>query len=91
MNSPVANPKLARALRDLSNTLRERIDAFDDDNYDQCLIDTLRLCEACIDTLAHIANGMDVVRAFGAPGEWGYGTPIGDGVWAYYQPAGIST
>lgn len=25
-------------------------------------------------------------RAFGAPGDWGYGTPIGDGLRALYAP-----
>lgn len=28
--------------------------------------------------LARVLEGKDVTRAFGAPGDWGYGTPIGD-------------
>lgn len=28
-------------------------------------------------TLAHIVEGMPIEKAFGAPGDWGYGTPIG--------------
>ncbi len=26
--------------------------------------------------LVHIANGIDISRAMGAPGDWGYGSPI---------------
>lgn len=30
--------------------------------------------------LARVVEGKDVLRAFGAPGDWGYGTPIGEEV-----------
>jgi len=30
------------------------------------------------DVLARVLEGKDIDRAFGAPGDWGYGTPIGD-------------
>lgn len=32
--------------------------------------------------LARIVEGKTIDRAFGAPGDWGYGTPIGDAVFA---------
>ncbi len=28
--------------------------------------------------LANIVDGKDMSRSFGAPGDWGYGTPLGD-------------
>ena len=30
--------------------------------------------------LARILRGESIERAFGAPGDWGYGTPIGDAI-----------
>ena len=30
--------------------------------------------------LANIVDGADIRKAFGAPGDWGYDTPLGDGV-----------
>jgi hypothetical protein len=47
---------------------------------DQELRDAMFLAAGLVRTLAHIAGGMDIMRAFGAPGDWGYGTPIGDAV-----------
>ncbi|MCC7546156.1 MAG: hypothetical protein IT532_00150 [Burkholderiales bacterium] len=32
--------------------------------------------------LARIVEGQDVHRAFGAPGDWGYHTAIGQGLYA---------
>lgn len=31
-----------------------------------------------INVLARVVEGKPIERAFGAPGDWGYGTPIGD-------------
>lgn len=31
-----------------------------------------------LNVLARILEGKSVGRSFGAPGDWGYGTPIGD-------------
>jgi hypothetical protein len=33
--------------------------------------------------LGSIIEGASVDRALGAPGDWGYGTPIGDALLAY--------
>ena len=81
------NTKLADALRIFRDSIRDNINDLDDDDYNRHpdLPNILRTCEACVDTLARIAGGNDPVGAFGAPGDWGYGTPIGDGVLAYYQ------
>ncbi len=42
-------------------------------------------------TLAHIVNGKPVSVAFGAPGDWGYGTPIGDALAAKHVGASQPT
>ena len=34
--------------------------------------------EALIRVLGSVIEGVDPIRAMGAPGDWGYGTPIGD-------------
>ena len=31
-----------------------------------------------LNVLARVLEGKPIERAFGAPGDWGYGTPIGD-------------
>ena len=36
--------------------------------------------------LANVAEGMPLARALGSPGDWGYGTQIGDALAA--KPAG---
>jgi len=42
-----------------------------------------------ITTLASVVEGKSVYRAFGAPGDWGYGTEIGEALRACYnQPEG---
>lgn len=36
--------------------------------------------ESLIRVLGSVIEGVPVMRAMGAPGDWGYGTPIGDAV-----------
>ncbi len=43
-----------------------------------------------LSVLAHIVNGKSIERAFGAPGDWGYGTPIGDGVLAMIREPAVA-
>lgn len=50
------------------------VTAYDREEFSEAL----KLSRWLIRTLAHIAGGTEVLRAFGAPGDWGYGTPIGD-------------
>lgn len=38
--------------------------------------------------LARIVEGKTIERSFGAPGDWGYGTPIGDALARYYRGEG---
>ncbi|MCR4301608.1 MAG: hypothetical protein NUV51_08350 [Sulfuricaulis sp.] len=41
---------------------------------------TLKLASELVRVLANVVDGMDVRKALGAPGDWGYETPIGDGI-----------
>jgi hypothetical protein len=43
-------------------------------------VQALRNARCLLGVLAHITGGMSVQRAYGAPGDWGYDTPLGDGV-----------
>ena len=59
------NEKLAKAVRDVADVLRNS-EPRNDDARELLLV------------LARVLEGKDVKRAFGAPGDWGYNTPIGD-------------
>lgn len=59
----------------LSKALRQRADSMDaagedTPDYDHRDAELIRC-------LARMVEGKDVYRAFGAPGDWGYNTPIG--------------
>lgn len=41
--------------------------------------------EALISVLGSVIEGVPIERALGAPGDWGYGTRIGDALLAYLQ------
>lgn len=57
--------KLAVAVRDVADQFRE--DAANKEDVRELLL-----------VLARVLEGKPVERAFGAPGDWGYDTPIGD-------------
>jgi hypothetical protein len=40
---------------------------------------------ALIRVLGSVIEGIPIERAMGAPGDWGYGEPIGDTLLAYLQ------
>jgi hypothetical protein len=63
--------QLAKALRDFAQDVSEQVAGVDQSD-----------CAELIRVLARVIEGKSVDRAFGAPGDWGYGTPIGDGVFA---------
>jgi hypothetical protein len=42
--------------------------------------DVLRDAADLLRVLAHVVDGKPLAKAFGAPGDWGYGTPIGDAI-----------
>ena len=70
------NAKLSKALRDQAEALAESVE--------QNAVDISAMGEVAelICVLARIVEGKTIDRSFGAPGDWGYGTPIGDGVFA---------
>lgn len=60
--------KLAAALRDLSSRIL-------DENEDPGV--AIKDAAEVARVMARIALGDTIERAFGAPGDWGYSTPIG--------------
>jgi hypothetical protein len=70
--------KLAAALQDLRATVRGI--ASDQDSRE------LRDAADLIGVLANVVDGMEPLRAMGAPGDWGYGTAIGDGLLDALRP-----
>lgn len=73
---PPHTEPLNQALLRFRANVRDARESVDDPH----LRDALFLSDGLIGVLAHVVNGMEVLRAFGAPGDWGYGTPIGDGL-----------
>ena len=69
---------LATTLRVRAGALRERdeTDAGRDD-------------AELIRVLARVLEGQPLANAFGAPGSWGYGTPIGDALAAAGEPGQV--
>jgi hypothetical protein len=65
----------------LSKVLRERAAKLYDPNNSEGDRDTAELL-CC---LARLVAGKTVHKAFGAPGDWGYGTPIGDALKDFYN------
>lgn len=50
--------------------------------------DTIHAAEL-LRCFARILEGKDLDKAMGAPGDWGYGTPIGDAVLALLREPGF--
>jgi hypothetical protein len=69
MNAKLLAMSLAEKARKLSDQVDANTGQTDPDHAD--LSELLRV-------LARILSGQSIERAFGAPGDWGYGTPIGD-------------
>lgn len=83
--------QLSQALRALYDEIREG-DQWPDESIDATRLNTLietlkeidrkkeqraRLATDLLKVLANIVDGMPVQKAFGAPGDWGYDTPVG--------------
>jgi hypothetical protein len=67
--------------KQLAAALRERADRNDDERlYDQNASELIRV-------LARVVEGKPIDRAFGAPGDWGYSTAIGQALAA--KPATV--
>lgn len=70
--------KLAAAVWKMAEAVDEIIDAGESVPEIQAVSDDLRDVKFLLKTLTHIVNGKTVAEAFGSPGDWGYGTEIGD-------------
>lgn len=64
---------LSQALRDHSNSLMDAADT----NADETFRWTLRTTAELVAVLARVVEGNTLRKAFGAPGDWGYSSPIG--------------
>ncbi|MDR2551418.1 MAG: hypothetical protein LBD10_14600 [Desulfobulbus sp.] len=75
---------LAQAVRRRANTINTNAD------YDSVDYDTQKDDAELLRCLARIISGRSVKEAFGSPGDWGYGTPIGDALREDYAAAGAA-
>lgn len=67
--------QLAAAVREMKAKVDVIMDA--DVPEIEAVRDDLRDVKDLLGVLAHIVDGKPVDKAFGSPGDWGYGTPIG--------------
>lgn len=72
---------LSKALRNFAETLIPDDGDLEAIDREQKSLDH-STCAELVRVLARIVEGKSIDKAFGAPGDWGYGTPIGDGVFA---------
>jgi hypothetical protein len=72
--------KMVKALRDTAERLRGS--ELGELGHDACEL---------IRVLARIVEGKPMTRAFGAPGDWGYGAPIGEALSARWEGGGLVT
>lgn len=75
---------LEQVLRKVAETTREI--AYEDAN--EGYTRDLREASELIRVLGRLLAGKSVHEAFGAPGDWGYGTPIGDALLEVYRANG---
>jgi len=71
--------KLAKVVRDKAEEMQKMERRREPEGSDQ--LDEAEL----LNCLARILEGKEIRKAFGAPGDWGYGTPIGDALMAAYS------
>ena len=78
-------PESLNNLRLEVRDIAQKIDRYEYATLDH--VETKRLRDAAdlLRVLAHIVDGRSIREAFGAPGDWGYNTPIGAGLWEFYQ------
>lgn len=67
--------KLAAAVREIKAKVDVIMDA--DVPEVEAVRDDLRDVKDLLGVLAHIVDGKPIDKAFGSPGDWGYGTEIG--------------
>lgn len=68
------NHELGGAVREVIRALRGELEA----------VSHGRTAVYLLQTLAHIVEGKTIEQAFGAPGDWGYGTAIGEALRRHY-------
>jgi hypothetical protein len=78
----VSTLAIERALRDIAGTTRGASMAYDE--MDQADVQALREASELARVLANILAGKSIYKAFGAPGDWGYQTPLGAALAAFY-------
>jgi hypothetical protein len=74
---------LERVLRALADT--PRMVAMTTDDLDSKSNGELREASELVLVLARLLSGKTVHDAFGAPGDWGYQTPIGQALYQLYS------
>jgi len=67
--------KLAAAIREMKAKVDVIMDA--DVPEVEAVREDLRDAKDLLGVLAHIVDGKPIDKAFGSPGDWGYGTEIG--------------
>ena len=65
----------------LATVLRDRADTMQENQNDPDRLDNAELMRV----LARICEGKEIHKSFGAPGDWGYGRPIGDALKEAYS------
>ncbi len=78
--------ELISALRAVADT--PRMVAYTSDDFDAKTSRELKEASELILVLVRLIEGKSLHTAFGAPGDWGYGTPIGDALLATYRANG---
>jgi hypothetical protein len=68
----------------LANVLCAKAKKVQDTDPDRLNPDVADSAE-CLRVLGRMVQGKSIHQAFGAPGDWGYGTPIGDALSALYK------
>jgi hypothetical protein len=80
----VSGPDLPTALRNLANEIYAlRDDRSADGAFE--MVKKLDHAALGLEVLAHIVGGKSIMRAFGAPGDWGYGSPMGNSLLAFLR------
>jgi hypothetical protein len=69
--------KLAAAVREVKENVDRIMDTAELDRKTEDR-DELFDAKTLLGVLAHIVDGMPIEKAFGSPGDWGYGTAIGN-------------
>lgn len=77
---------LAKALRKYADAVNAVHCSLRDGIDESCqLSQKMNDAPELIRVLARIVEGKTIAEAFGAPGDWGYGTPIGNALFQHYN------